>query len=314
MKKIWAWCKKIGQTRFVKCVKSYFGWDDGIALGIATIGFMYYCKNGLIPYHPGWYQFYGNIHSELIGIGLTVLILGNADQYIRTKLEKKKLILQMGSTDNGFALEAVRQLEARGWLYDGTLRKSKLYEANLTNAHLDKANLKGSNLMRADLRSSTLWLAELSDCCMDMAHLEGARLRGANMDRARFNQSHLKDAEMSEVKAYGASMWRADMRNAHLDSAKLECASLSNANLEGAYMYHAYLVNADLRNSNLRGAKLSGACLHKATLTGADLRDVVFDETTIWAEAKYDSGADGTKWPDGFDPEDAGVVLVEDTS
>jgi len=42
-------------------------------------------KNGLIRYNSVWHNFYENIHSEMIGIAITVLILGNTDQYLRIK-------------------------------------------------------------------------------------------------------------------------------------------------------------------------------------------------------------------------------------
>ena len=69
--------------------------------------------------------------------------------------------------------------------------------------------------------------------------------------------------------------------------------NLFEANLTGADLSGAYLSGADLRGANLRWADLTGA-----DLTGADLSD-----------AK--NNAD-TTWPEGFDPEAAGAVLVED--
>ncbi len=67
-------------------------------------------------------------------------------------------------------------------------------------------------------------------------------------------------------------------------------------------------VGADLSGLDLSSANLSGASLHWADLRGANLR---------WADL---TGADlsdaknnaDTTWPEGFDPEAAGAVLVED--
>ncbi len=75
---------------------------------------------------------------------------------------------------------------------------------------------------------------------------------------------------------------------ADLSGLDLSSANLSEANLSGASLHWA-----DLRGANLRWADLTGA-----DLTGADLSD-----------AK--NNAD-TTWPEGFDPEAAGAVLVED--
>ena len=58
------------------------------------------------------------------------------------------------------------------------------------------------------------------------------------------------------------------------------------------------LREADLHRTDLSEADLQGANLSGANLSEADLR-----------EARYDSD---TKFPEGFDPEAAGMVLVED--
>ena len=71
--------------------------DDWITLGISIAGLLYYLFRNLMVNCPGWLTFYENIHAELIGIGVTVLILGNVNQYIQIRQEKRRLILQMGS-------------------------------------------------------------------------------------------------------------------------------------------------------------------------------------------------------------------------
>jgi uncharacterized protein YjbI with pentapeptide repeats len=50
------------------------------------------------------------------------------------------------------------------------------------------------------------------------------------------------------------------------------------------------LADADLRNANLKGANL-----REVNLTNADLKGARSDAATLW--------------PDGFDPETAGVVV-----
>ena len=62
--------------------------------------------------------------------------------------------------------------------------------------------------------------------------------------------------------------------------------------LEGANLRGANLTWTDLRAANLVDANLSGANLSRADLSGA----------------RYDA----TWWPEGFDPEAAGAVLVDD--
>ncbi|MFI1938427.1 pentapeptide repeat-containing protein [Streptomyces purpureus] len=61
----------------------------------------------------------------------------------------------------------------------------------------------------------------------------------------------------------------------------------------GAHAQRASFRAADLRTADLRGTDLTGADLHDADLTGAR------------ADAR-------TRWPEGIDPTQAGVVLAEE--
>ena len=94
----------------------------------------------------------------------------------------------------------------------------------------------------------------------------------------RFYRSSLK-REPHEVNGYTIGPG-ADLRRADLFGADLEGADLSGANLNEANLYEA-----DLNGSDLGGALLSGANL-------------------IGARADKN-----TTWPDGFDPESAGVIF-----
>ncbi len=67
-------------------------------------------------------------------------------------------------------------------------------------------------------------------------------------------------------------------------------ASLWEADLQAAV-----LTGADLYSANLLRANLKGANLSETDLAAANLTEAVADE--------------GTKWPDGFEPEMAGVII-----
>jgi uncharacterized protein YjbI with pentapeptide repeats len=88
----------------------------------------------------------------------------------------------------------------------------------------------------------------------------------------------------------------ADLSHAHLIRADLTDAYLQ-AKFQQANLTGAVLISVDLSGADLTMATLSGADLSKATLRG-----------TIMSEVKYDKN---TKWPDWFDPESAGCILVE---
>ena len=81
----------------------------------------------------------------------------------------------------------------------------------------------------------------------------------------------------------GESLKQANLREANLTSANLSSANLSEADL----------FEADLTAADLIGANLSGADLSFAVLSGA----------------RYSSD---TKFPEGFDPEEAGMMLIEE--
>jgi hypothetical protein len=110
--------------------------------------------------------------------------------------EKERLILQMGSPDNAFAVEAARILKARGWgfkddttLHGANLRRAnlqgaRLFEANLRGAYLFEANLRGADLQLVNLQGAYLWLVNLQ-----AAHLLEANLQGANLVEVEFDKA-----------------------------------------------------------------------------------------------------------------------------
>ena len=81
--------------------------------------------------------------------------------------------------------------------------------------------------------------------------------------------------------------------------ADLTDADLRLANLAGAHLLRMRLHGANLTGANFGGADLRGTDLEETTLHEADLRNSIADETT-W-------------WPAGFDPQAAGVQLMNST-
>lgn len=105
------------------------------------------------------------------------------------------------------------------------------------------------------------------------------------------------------------------------------CAKLPAMDFSGCSMYWAMLAGADLtfcnfskadlsganlRGANLRFANFQGACLSKdalgvaATVEDADLTGANLDDANLEG-ARY---SPDTKFPDGFDVEGRGLVLV----
>jgi len=106
-----------------------------------------------------------------------------------------------------------------------------------------------------------------------------------------------------------------DLERAYLGRVQLSGASLAEANLQGAILWQANLQGAKLGEANLQGAKLGAANLQAAKLDEANLQGALYsDEKTpknicldITAPPVYPCP---TRFPDGFDPQAAGMKLL----
>jgi nitric oxide dioxygenase len=115
--------------------------------------------------------------------------------------ERRRIISQVASLSNEFALDAVRRCREEKWLQSGTLEKMEFAKARLSTADLSDAMLAGVDLSFADLTGADLTNADLS----------GANLKGTN----------LADADLRWANLTGADLQWADLRNAQLDGANL---------------------------------------------------------------------------------------------
>ena len=80
------------------------------------------------------------------------------------------------------------------------------------------------------------------------------------------------------------------------------------ANLQDIDLVKADLIGANLTEADLTGANLFRAILFRANLPGAILSGANLIRADL-SLARYDAN---TQWPEGFDPEAEGAVLVED--
>jgi len=154
-------------------------------------------------------------------------------------------------------------------------------------------NLSVTDLRRADCDG--LWLHEvnLDRSCMEAAGLYHANLTQASLVSVNLRHADLKTAILRRARCVladlrGARLVETDLRDADFTEADLREANLRKADAGGAVFRRA-----DLRLADLRGADLSTADLLQARLTGA-------------------VASENTRWPTGFDPAAAGVVVTED--
>ena len=198
-------------------------------------------------------DFYVTVVIAMASVALALLVIDSLNQRSAEEQVKAKLIRELGSTDNGIALRAVRELRARGWLEDGSLRGANLVGANLRRAYLIGGNLQEVCLFRADLQEADLV----------GTNLQAARLRRANLREARLSYSDLR----------GAYLARANLAEADLQGAKLQGAKLQGVDLRGARLQGADLTGALLPFADLTGALLQETNLQEAILEGATMPD-----------------------------------------
>ena len=125
------------------------------------------------------------------------------------------------------------------------------------------------------------------------------------MAEADIEGGQLTDAILIDTDLEGANLKGATLEGAQLLRANLQSANLSGADLQSANLSGAYLQNADLRRADLEGANLSGARLQNTNLLHADLNFAI-----NFQGAKYN---DDTQFPRGFNPEQKGMIRVNDT-
>ena len=87
----------------------------------------------------------------------------------------------------------------------------------------------------------------------------------------------------------------------------LALQQLDGANLSGLSLRDTDFTDASLGGANLSGADLSGSILWDANLCGAVLSGAQLERTFL-AGARYNQG---TVFPEGFSPNDAGMQRVD---
>lgn len=183
-----------------------------------------------------------------------------------------------------------------------------LYESGLitqggTIVSLVGADLRDAYLGSADLHDANLAGLELIGAELSEANLANANLARASLGFAALNGTNLSAATLMETNLMEASLSSANLSNANLMEARLFFTFLHLANLVGAN-----LTRASLLSVNLQGADLTGADLTEAYLGGSDLRDAILTGANLQG-SKYNGK---TQWPEGFDPQAAGAILIED--
>lgn len=240
-----------------------------------------------------------NLYTEVLSIGVTVLVLNVLAQRREDRRELQRLKALMASNENVVTQIAVAELKSRGWLYDGSLKEVNLESANLQGAKLTGANLQEANLFVANLQGALLQGANLQGVTLMVANLQEANLFRANLEGAKLGSADLQGTVLWEAILQGIDLSGMNLQDAKLEGAKLHGADLSGANIQGATFMRAELRGADLMDANLQGTNLKSA-----NLTHANMYDVKCDENTILPN--------GEQWTPNVDWSEFGAVEIED--
>ena len=127
---------------------------------------------------------------------------------------------------------------------------------------------------------------------------------GADLREADLRRSILSGADLSGANLSGARLSDANLTNANLRGANLgfDLPWFSSASLSGAILSETNLEGANLSEANLRRREYAEITMFDANLTGANLTKAVYT-------GKAD-GREGTRFPNGFDPQAAGMFLL----
>ncbi len=141
--------------------------------------------------------------------------------WIIKRQEKARLLSQLSSESNAFALDAIRQIRENGWLTNGMLAFRSFVGADLRRANLSGARLYGGDFSFAVLTEARFHESDLEKANLTSANLQGAELRWANLRGANLRWANLRDAVLD-----GADLSYADLRFADLDGVHLAAARL----------------------------------------------------------------------------------------
>ena len=87
-------------------------------------------------YRVEWEELLPNIITDLLGVALAVFILDTMYR-VRADTELKKVLIEkLGSKNNTVASEAAHDLDAQGWLSDGTMKRAFLIGANIVRERI----------------------------------------------------------------------------------------------------------------------------------------------------------------------------------
>jgi uncharacterized protein YjbI with pentapeptide repeats len=177
----------------------------GLGVLVAMVGFLPKPLPQIIE------DFYANFATELISIGVVVLIIDSIRESRANEREKRMLTSQMASQFNILACDAARILRDRGWHKE--LNDISLWKANLESAVLYEFNLARANLTYANLKDATLNSAILDG--VELVQGESGSLEGAHLHRASLVEAHIGSEKPDYLIFKNAHFFETDLSGAN---------------------------------------------------------------------------------------------------
>lgn len=160
---------------------------------------------------------YSDWSPGLVVDGLLLLVI---NRVLRNN-ERTRILGQVGSLSNEFALDAVRRCQEEGWDRSGAMAGRSYSKARLATADLSSAVLRGSDFSFADLSGLDFMHADLRDADFTGANLKGADLRWADLRGATLRWADLTGAEIDGAHLEGVDASSACIEPYHQDRAEL---------------------------------------------------------------------------------------------
>ena len=161
---------------------------------LLVVGFHVLYPDEQITFRTLLPDFYSNIITTLIDIAITVLIIDWLNRIRDDRLEKIRLLRDIGCGDQGIARRAILDITAKNLHHKGFLRYRIFEDAKLAGAMLASADLSHSSFYHSDFTGVALCGAKLHMTSFWRCTLRGVDLRDADLDRAYFEYVDLTDA------------------------------------------------------------------------------------------------------------------------
>lgn len=197
-----------------------------------------------------------------------------------------------------------------------------LNELDITRLNLSGVNFTGANFSGAQIVMGEFNKANLDDTLCRRTIIIGTSLRKASLNRSRFSFAQLYGARMPE-----ASFNYASFANTHLTKCIADKSQFEGTEFFECEFERSTMVGAELHGVSFKGCTFKRTFLSRSTLYDVDFGDsIVADGMSLEGSflCKVDlSEVRGihrvnlrdvhcdqhTKFPQGFDPKAAGVVL-----